>query len=361
MPFIVGHMKTFTSRLSSAAESREPVPIVSYTGALTADIIGQVALGYDMHAQTTKNGEGERGPYGIFTCIAKILEWMKAPSKTTNIFHRMNFLRPFVLRRYEKALDERFATIVRERYRDRKDSDRCIVDMALKDRELTPAMTTNVVHQLKSFFFAGEDTTAIAMAYAFLQLSRNKSALARLRAEHEALFGDKTEEILVTEWSTVLDKMEYTMAVMKETLRLHPPAGGTARMTPEGTGLVLGTEEDGKGCVDGAVLYVCHILIHKDEKYWGPDAKEFKPERWLEPTFDVPPTAYRPFERGPRNCIGQELALLEFRVVLALTARRFDFEKVGYNGIDEEELFDIYTLTRRPVDDMLMRVIERNG
>ncbi|KAI9723680.1 MAG: hypothetical protein M1812_000980 [Candelaria pacifica] len=361
MPSIVDHMKTFTSRLSAAAKSQKPVTIVTYTGALTADIIGQVALGYDMRAQTTKHGEGERGPYGIMTCITKILEWMKVPSKATNILHRMNFVRPFVLRRYEKALDERFATIVRERYQSRKESDRCIVDMALKNRELTPSLTTNVVHQLKTFFFAGEDTTAIVMAYAFLQLSRNKSALARLRAEHDALFGDKTEEILVTEWSTVLDKMEYTMAVMKETLRLHPPAGGTARMTPEGTGLVLGTEEDGKGCVDGAVLYVCHIIIQRDEKYWGPDAKEFKPERWLEPTFDVPPTAYRPFERGPRNCIGQELALLEFRVLLALTARRFDFEKVGYNGIDQEELFDIYTVTRRPVDDMLMRVMERDG
>ncbi len=83
------------------------------------------------------------------------------------------------------------------------------------------------------------------------------------------------------------------------------------------------------------------MLTDRYKQYWGPDAKEFKPERWLEPTFDVPPTAYRPFERGPRNCIGQELALLEFRVVLALTARRFDFEKVGYNGIDEEELFDV--------------------
>ncbi len=137
--------------------------------------------------------------------------------------------------------------------------------MALKGRELTPSLTTNIVHQLKTFFFAGEDTTANVMAYAFLELSRNKSVLARLRAEHDALFGDSTEDILLNEWNTVLDKMEYTMAVMKETLRLHPPAGGTARMTPKGTGLVL-ESESGKGCVDGAVLYVCHILIQRDEK-----------------------------------------------------------------------------------------------
>ncbi len=102
MPSIVDHMKTFTSRLSAAARTDEPVTIVSYAGALTADIIGQVALGYDLRAQTTKDGEGEREPYGIITCIAKILEWMRAPAKATNIFHRMNFLRPFVLRHYEK-------------------------------------------------------------------------------------------------------------------------------------------------------------------------------------------------------------------------------------------------------------------
>lgn len=67
------------------------------------------------------------------------------------------------------------------------------------------------------------------------------------------------------------------------------------------------------------------MCIHRDARIWGPDVDMFKPERFLPENADqVPPNAWRPFERGPRNCIGQELALVEMKVVLALTLREFD-------------------------------------
>ena len=58
------------------------------------------------------------------------------------------------------------------------------------------------------------------------------------------------------------------------------------------------------------------------------------PDRWLNDAYmaALPAGAYRPFERGPRNCIGQELAMLEGKVVLACVARGLVFEKVGLTG-----------------------------
>lgn len=64
--------------------------------------------------------------------------------------------------------------------------------------------------------------------------------------------------------------------------------------------------------------------MHRDPSIWGPDANSFNPARFLPPQSDsISPNAYRPFEKGPRNCIGQELALIEMRIVLALTIREY--------------------------------------
>jgi cytochrome P450 len=72
---------------------------------------------------------------------------------------------------------------------------------------------------------------------------------------------------------------------------------------------------------------VGHVMHRREDLFPNPDA--FIPERFLpldhpDRFQDVPKDAWRPFEKGPRNCIGQELALMEIKVALALTCREFD-------------------------------------
>jgi hypothetical protein len=75
--------------------------------------------------------------------------------------------------------------------------------------------------------------------------------------------------------------------------------------------------------------------MHRSPRIWGPDANDFKPERFLPPQSEsIPPNAYRPFEKGPRNCIGQELALIEMRIVLALTIREYDI-RAAFDELDK--------------------------
>jgi cytochrome P450 len=82
----------------------------------------------------------------------------------------------------------------------------------------------------------------------------------------------------------------------------------------------------------GVSVFNCVTSIHRDPQIYGETANEFVPERWLHGAAEaIPASAWRPFERGPRNCIGQELANIEARVVIALVARRYDFSKVGYS------------------------------
>lgn len=120
--------------------------------------------------------------------------------------------------------------------------------------------------------------------------------------------------------------MTYGSAVIKETLRLWPPAG-TARLTTPGTGIRITSPTGKEYPLEGVHVYNCAIIIQRDPEVYGDSANDFVPERWLRGD-SIPAGAWRPFERGPRNCIGQELALLEAKVVLALVSRRFDFTKV---------------------------------
>lgn len=120
--------------------------------------------------------------------------------------------------------------------------------------------------------------------------------------------------------------------MIKEILRLWPP-GSTIRIGPKGffvkdpgTGELIDTE--------GMMLWTVTLAMHRDKRFWGDDADEFKPSRFMpENTDKLPANAFRPFEKGPRNCIGQELALIEMKVVLAMTLREFDVRS-AYDELD---------------------------
>lgn len=79
------------------------------------------------------------------------------------------------------------------------------------------------------------------------------------------------------------------------------------------------------------MLYHVPCIIQRDPSVFGETSNTFVPERWLrhDSAESIPAGSWRAFERGPRNCIGQELATIEARVVMALVARHFDFTKVG--------------------------------
>ncbi len=215
-------------------------------------------------------------------------------------------------------------------------------------------MLASTCDQLKTFLFAGHDTTSILLAWATYEIFRTPRVLAALRAELDAIFGSDPnptavrDKLLSAEGDDLVKRMTYTSAVIKETLRLHPPAG-TARMAPIGSNFVVRTPEGTEVCLDGTVIYNAAYVIQRDPKVYGSTANDFVPERWLgdtdtsmekeEDQLDqkekeqserkIPPSAWRPFERGPRNCIGQELANIEARVILAVILETLRFCQGG--------------------------------
>lgn len=249
----------------------------------------------------------------------------------------------------KKCIQEKFDAI---KAGEASSKDRSVLALSLKDTDvLTPMILQGISDQVKTFLFAGHDTTSILLQRLFYVLSVHPKCLEKIRAEHDTVFGEKDpREVFLANPDETMKALVYTSACIKEALRLWPPAG-SARMSHNG--LKVRTSEGQEVCLDKCVLYLCQHIIQRDPKVYGETANEFVPERWLgdiDTSSDakdedgsatgaskIPISAWRPFERGPRNCIGQELANIEARVILACTLRRYDFIKVGKGEIDTDE------------------------
>jgi cytochrome P450 len=261
---------------------------------------------------------------------------------------------------------DKHAEMMREKESgDAKSKSRSVLALSLQGEEkLSKELVESTVDNLKTFLFAGHDTTSITLQWTFYELERSPKAAQALHRELDELFGPdpdprKVMDVLRRRGDDVLSKMTYTSAVIKEILRLYP-AGGSARYTPPGTGLQVRDPKDGKTyCFDGAIIYNCATLIQRDEEVYGPTANQFIPDRWIGNSDvgmrtngglvdvdaekakgtagGIPASAWRPFERGPRNCIGQELANMEAKVLIACVARKYEFIKVGIGAMRRDE------------------------
>lgn len=392
-PLILDRTQIFIARLKGLAQTGEDFLLSNLSMDLTTDIITVVALDRDFGAQTMPEGTGEKSRFGIFS-TSQALREQAFKTGQPNLLEAIDPVRPFMGWLNETILNWRLYNIVSEQLAQpsstsEKKPSRSITSLATADLPPTPALIKNTVSQLKSFLFAGQDTTATLIQWLCFELSKCTSITSSdpqyqhyrtihkaLIDEHNAVFGasDPFSALTaladpLTSEATINTSLPVTNAWIKETLRLRPPAA-TARMipfespsTPPFT-LPLPTNADGTTTdakINGLRIYNCSYLIHRDPRTWGPDAHVFNPSRWLDESYirSLPTGAWRPFERGPRNCIGQTLATLEAVVVLSAVARGLSFQKRGRNttGLNgERDVHAVYSVTAVPADGMRMRV-----
>ena len=223
------------------------------------------------------------------------------------------------------------------------------------------------ISQMKLFILAGHDTTSSTLCYIFYLLSNHSRALERVRAEHNSVLGSDLSQTLATVTTNpyILNQLSFTTAIIKEAIRLFPAASSTRDGEP---GFYI-TENGRQYPTEGFIVWSLHQALHREPLYW-PQPDTFIPERWLvsddDPLYPVK-GAWRPFEFGPRNCIGQDLAMLEIKLVMVMTVREFDIQasydewdrvngKTGVRTVNGERAYQVLDGTVRPAEGFPCRV-----
>ncbi|KAI6105300.1 cytochrome P450 [Pisolithus croceorrhizus] len=197
-----------------------------------------------------------------------------------------------------------------------------------------------VLSQLRTLLIASYETTAMTMTWALLELARHPNIQTKLREELVSFGGEPSYDQLTND-------LPYLDAVVQEILRLHPSVPELTREAAEDDVIPLldpvrtksGEFVDSIVVERGTILSVPISCINRSEAIWGPDAKVFRPERWLEPDGITKKAqevkGYRhllSFGDGPRSCIGKTFALAEIKTVLSMAIRNFVLEmKDGRN------------------------------
>jgi cytochrome P450 len=171
--------------------------------------------------------------------------------------------------------------------------------------------------EVMTLFLAGHETTANALSWTWFLLAQHPEVEKRLLAELKEVVGDRMPE------AADVPKLTYTEAVLKESLRLYPPAYAFSRRVL--TDVTIG----GYQIPAGRAVIMSQWVVHRDPRWWDEPLK-FRPERWLNGDQSKRPDyAYFPFGGGPRVCIGNTFAMLEATLVVAAIAPRIRLELVA--------------------------------
>ncbi|GME50131.1 hypothetical protein W97_05620 [Neofusicoccum parvum] len=377
VPGLMMLCERFCKQLEKTAETKTIMRLEVASIKLAIEVIGLIGLGQDLQCQTNDSplveafmrqtkllgGTTGTGIPLLSTLLGEITKPFKQRRNTAIIDAEVG-----------KMVDEHFAAVVSAQ----KQSPAAI-NLALetfaseKNKQLDAGFRQICIDQFKTFLFNGHDTSSTNIAYAHYALQTHPAALSSIRAEHDRVFGPSPSSArsLILARPHLLNQLPYTLAVIKECLRLWPPAAfgrsGAPGVSVHHGGATLPTE--------GCLVYLSPYVLQRQRRgVWGADADAFRPERWLE--RDVVPFAWVPFGLGPRVCIGQELALLEMKLFLVMTVRAFDlvpaydeveelWRQEGVVGRKREraeeggEAYQVFQGTAKPAEGMPVRVHKR--
>ncbi|XP_062101692.1 cytochrome P450 CYP72A616-like [Humulus lupulus] len=175
----------------------------------------------------------------------------------------------------------------------------------------------DVIEECKLLYIAGQETTAILLTWTMIVLSMHPNWQQKAREEVLHLCGKQTPDF------DAINHFKIVTMIFYEVLRLYPPVTTLYRYTKHKTNI-------GGMKIPAGVETVLFILsLHHDPKYWGHDAAEFNPERFSEgvaKSSKDDQAAFYPFGWGPRICLGQNFAMIEAKMGLAMILQRFSFQ-----------------------------------
>jgi cytochrome P450/NADPH-cytochrome P450 reductase len=334
MDITAQHIAELQHRIaSSSSSSLQPVDLKPEFTALTFSIITSCAFGTSLSSLP-------QAPHILHRTFHTLLDAISVRNLTfiphIPVLSSLPLLHLPAIQRGRREVDELVSAIIAQR-RSGLSSPLCaghdLLSLLLKEDaaegEMSAEREQAVRDQTLAFIFAGHETTAGLMSWMFAQLVRSPQLVQQLRDELQR----------VTEGDTLaphhLPQLALLDAVINETLRLYPPAPVMfRRCIAEHTLSVPAADAFDSRSAGSAVsvpagaFILCDIYaLHRVPEYWGDDAADFRPSRWLQSGRPYShPAAFLPFSAGQRSCVGQQFALLEARVMTAQFIAAFDMQ-----------------------------------
>jgi len=196
--------------------------------------------------------------------------------------------------------------------------------------------------EVMTILLAGHETTALALSWTWFLLATHPEAQAKLHHEVDRVLAGRLPT------AAEISELPFTNRVVRETLRLYPPAWVLSRRAAEDV------EIGGYQVPAGSNIVVSPWVTHRDARFF-PDPLAFQPDRWTaEFEQALPKFAYFPFGGGPRACIGNNFALMEAAVLLAAVAQRYSITMAPGAAVEP-----MASITLRPQDGVLVRLQRR--
>jgi cytochrome P450 len=203
--------------------------------------------------------------------------------------------------------------------------------MSARDEDGSRMSDRQLRDEVLTFLIAGHETTALGLTWTWHLLAQHPEVEGKLHQELDRVLGGRVPEF------SDLPSLTYTERVIKESMRLHPPAWSLART------VISDFDLRGYRIPAGANVVMSQWIMHRNPTYF-PEPEKFDPDRWSpEKAQKLPRFAYFPFGGGPRQCIGTSFAMMEATLLLATIAHKFQL-----NSVPDHPVVLVPSFTLRP-------------
>ncbi len=321
-------------RWQTAADQGQVLHMDTEMTQLTMSIIGRAMFGIDLSDEMSEVGRAFQEAFAFIP--QRNLHPLPLPLTWPLPQHRR-------FNRNLQIIEQFIAARIAEGRRQPNDDTLLGILLRAKDEETAAPMSAQQLRdEVVTLFFAGFETTARSLTWAWYCLGRYPEVAAKLTAEVDQVLGNRRPVL------EDLFKLRYTRMVVDEVLRVYPPTPLLGRQTLEDD--VIG----GYAIPARSMVIPMPYLVHRHPSAWH-DGDRFDPERFAaEAVEQRPKFAYIPFASGPRVCLGNNFALLEMVLALAMVAARYRLELASAT-----ELLPEYTGTIRPNHPVMIKISRR--
>ncbi|MFO0614913.1 MAG: cytochrome P450 [Polyangiaceae bacterium] len=316
-------------RLAGVAAGQRTINLHEEMSHLTMEVVADVLFGASVGPAEADTVRDTMHVYNDFfaqspEAILRLPPWVPTP-------------RNRAMNAATRAIDALVAQIIEARRSGAQESDDLLSALlGAIDEDGTRMDDAQLRDEILTLFLAGHETTALALTHAIYLLAKHPEIEARALREIRHVLGDRALS------EDDVPKLVYVDRIVKESMRLFPPAWITGREAARPFELALHSGER-LAIEEKTQIVMSQWIVHRDPR-WFPNPEVFDPDRF-DPEYakQRPRYAYFPFGGGPRVCIGNHFATMEANLMLAMTLQRYHFELVPF-----EELRFAPSVTLRP-------------